>query len=330
MKRFLLSIFSLILGAILFGVVIRNVGWQGVWDTITLLSGFKGVLIFLLTVLIWFISSMRFKRILDGMGHTIPVLTLWPIYLTGFAISFLMPMLILGGELFRAYIMRDRFDVPFHKGAASVLIERLLEMTVLFIIIVFGLLFFFLSVGLPSKELTYVALGSVIVIAVLLVVFYITSFKNKSLVKFFSRGAGNGHILEMEREVFNFFTLSNPRFWEGLAWSLMKNLAALARAWLLIIFLGKTISLLPVLSILSFFYISMLIPIPASLGTHDAFQAFAFGALGLGASTGAAFALILRVVELLLALAGVVLLVPLGIHFIKSRFLERVGKLIPK
>ncbi|MCP6726871.1 MAG: flippase-like domain-containing protein [Patescibacteria group bacterium] len=330
MKRFLLSVFSLIIGVILFGVVIGNVGWQGIWDTIILLSGPKWVLIFLLSTAIWFVSSIRFKRILDGMGYSLPVLVLWPTYLAGFAISFLMPMLILGGELFRAYVIRDRFNIPFQKGAASVLIERLLEMTVLFVIIVFGFLFFFISVGLPSKELTYIALGIVITVASLLIFFYIRTFKNKSIVRFFSRGTGNGDILELEREVFRFFTFRNPRFWEGLMWSVIKNLFALARAWLLIIFLGKTISLLPILSILSFFYISMLIPIPAALGIHDAFQAFAFGALGVGASTGAAFALIIRAVEFLLAFIGIILVVPLSINFIKNRFLERIGKIIPK
>ncbi|HEA84669.1 MAG TPA: flippase-like domain-containing protein [Candidatus Wildermuthbacteria bacterium] len=330
MKRFLLSIFSLILGAILFGVVVKNVGWQGIWDTIILLSGPKGVLILLLTLVIWFVSNIRFKRILDGMGHSLPLLVLWPVYLAGFAISFLMPMLILGGELFRAYVLRDRFNVPFQKGAASVLIERLLEMTVLFVIVVFGFVFFFLSVGLPSKELTYIALAVVMIVAALLIFFYITSFKNKSIVRFFSRGAGNGNILELEREVFRFFTFRNPRFWEGLMWSVIKNLAAIARTWLLVIFLGKTLGFLPILSILSFFYISMLIPIPAALGTHDAFQVFAFGALGAGASTGAAFALIIRAAELLLAIIGIVLVVPLGINLIKNRFLNKIGKLIPR
>ncbi len=328
MKKLLFFIISLILGAILFGVVVRNVGWQGIWDTIILLSGPKGVLILLLTLVIWFVSSIRFKRILDGMGHSLPILVLWPIYLASFAISFLMPMLILGGELFRAYVLRDRFDIPFQKGAASVLIERLLEMTVLFVIVVFGFVFFFLSVGLPSKELTYIALAIVVIVATLLIFFYITSFKNKSIVKFFSRGTGNGNILELEREVFSFFTFRNPRFWEGLMWSVLKNLAALARTWLLVIFLGKTLGLLPILSILSFFYISMLIPIPAALGTHDAFQVFAFGALGAGASTGAAFALIIRAAELLLAVIGIVLVVPLGINLIKNRLLNRIGKLI--
>ena len=328
MKRFLLSIFSLILGAVLFGVVIGNVGWQGIWDTLILLSGPKGVLIFLLTLVIWFVSTIRFKRILDGMGYNLSVFTLWPIYLSGFAISFLMPMLILGGELFRAYVLRDRFDVPFQKGVASVVIERLLEVTVLFVIIVFGSIFFFLSVGLPSKELTYIATGTVLVIAALLVAFYITSFKNKSIVKFFSRGTHNGNILELEQEVFNFFTLRNRRFWEGLMWSVIKNLTALARAWLLVIFLGKTLGLLPILSILAFSYISMLIPIPAALGTHDAFQAFAFGALGVGSSTGAAFALVIRAVELLLAVIGIILVIPFGISLIKSRVLANIGKLI--
>ena len=330
MKRFILSIFSLIIGVVLFGVVIGNVGWQGIWDTIILLSGPKGVLIFLLSLAIWFVSSIRFKRILDGMGYALPVLVLWPIYLASFAISFLMPMLILGGELFRAYVLRDRFDIPFQKGAASVLIERLLEMTVLFVIILFGFVFFFLSVGLPSKELTYIVLGIVVIVAALLVLCYIRSFKNKSIVRFFSKGAGNGNILELEREVFRFFTFRNPRFWEGLMWSVIKNLFALARVWLLVIFLGKTLGLLPILSILSFFYISMLIPIPAALGIHDAFQAFVFGALGVGASTGAAFALILRAAEFLLAIIGIVLIIPLGITFIKNRFFERVGKIIPK
>ena len=116
--------------------------------------------------------------------------------------------------------------------------------------------------------------------------------------------------------------------WKGLALSLLRSSAALARTWFLILFLGKAIGLLPSVTVLALFYLALLIPIPAALGSHDAIQAFAFGHMGIGAHTGAAFALVIRVAELILAFVGAFFFLRVGTVLVKSLFIRKASKVL--
>ena len=102
------------------------------------------------------------------------------------------------------------------------------------------------------------------------------------------------------------------------------------RAWLLILFLGKSIGALPVLSVLGFTYLAVMIPIPTALGSHEAIQTFAFNSLGLGASTATAFTMIIRVAELFIALAGVIILFRLGVILIKDVLFKKINAFTDK
>ena len=101
--------------------------------------------------------------------------------------------------------------------------------------------------------------------------------------------------------------------WQGFGLTFFEKVIKFLKTWLLIIFLGKTISFLPVLSVLGFSYFSAMIPIPASLGNDEVIQAFVFGSLGLGANTGTAFTLIDRGAELIVALVGLFILFGFGL-----------------
>ena len=69
-----------------------------------------------------------------------------------------------------------------------------------------------------------------------------------------------------------------------------------------------------------------MIPLPTSLGSHEAIQTFAFNSLGLGASTAAAFTMIIRGAELIFALAGIAFFLRLGIGLLKKALLTKIAK----
>jgi uncharacterized membrane protein YbhN (UPF0104 family) len=102
------------------------------------------------------------------------------------------------------------------------------------------------------------------------------------------------------------------------------------RTWFLIVFLGKKVSLLSTLSILGFTYLATMIPIPTALGSHEAIQTFSFKSLNLGVSTAAAFTMIIRAAELLIALAGVVIILRIGVIFAKNLLFKNTGRPINK
>ena len=153
--------------------------------------------------------------------------------------------------------------------------------------------------------------------------FYLNTFRRKSMARFILKILGlknfnqGSAILETEKEIFNFFKPKKKSMWRGLGLSFLRAAAMYLRAWLLILFLGKSISALPALSILGFTYLAAMIPIPTALGSHEAIQIFAFNSLGLGFSMATAFTMIIRGAELIVALVGIVILYRLGIGLIR-------------
>lgn len=106
--------------------------------------------------------------------------------------------------------------------------------------------------------------------------------------------------------------------WKSFGLSFLRAGTMYLRAWLLILFLGRNISALPVLSVLGFTYLAVMIPIPTALGSHEAIQTFAFNSLGLGMASATAFTMIIRGTELIIALVGVIILFRLGIILLKN------------
>jgi uncharacterized membrane protein YbhN (UPF0104 family) len=143
------------------------------------------------------------------------------------------------------------------------------------------------------------------------------AFKKESMAKFIFSLVGyknqNSELLETEKETFNFFRPRNIHFWRMIGLSFFEELIVLFRIFLLISFFGKRISFPFALSVSGFSYLATMVPIPASLGVQDALQAFAFNSLGLGASLGTAFTLIIRAVEIVVALVGIGLALRFGI-----------------
>ena len=305
MKRLLSFVVSLVVGGFLFAWVIERIGWEEIWSVLVEFSGLKGISIFSLTILILAIGAIRWRIILKSQGHDI---------------SFFRTLQI--------YAVRSLHDVPFPKALASNFIDRILEMTVYIAFIFGGVLVFLFHTRVAPPQVVWIALGFTILVVGALAFFYFRSFQRKSILHMFIVRSKFQDMWEMEQEMFQFFHWNNPVLWKGLALSFLKSGVAFARAWLLVALLSKAIGPLTAFSVLAFQYIALIVPIPASLGAHDALQAFAFGAAGLGSSTGAAFAFLIRAIELVAALMGIFLLARIGIMLLRARVIETFNRIV--
>jgi uncharacterized protein (TIRG00374 family) len=322
MKKFLLLLISFLIGIGLFFWIAEMVGWQQIKDAFLVFTGWNGLAILGLTVLMALVGTWKWQEILKGGGVNISFRQLLNPYFAGFSIMFLAPILVWGGEIFRSYILKERNSVPWSKAMASVIIDRILEWTVNLAVIFFGSLFFLGMIGFPSKQLMLIFGGVFLIFLFGLSLFYFRCAKKKSLIGFFFR---NNQPFETEKEIFRFFKIKNKAMWKGIILSFLRAFFMYARAWLLILFLGKSIGALPVLSVLGFTYLAVMIPIPTALGSHEAIQSFAFNSLGLGVSTATAFTMIIRGAELIIALVGIIILFRLGIILIRNTLFKKIN-----
>jgi len=324
MKKFLLFLLSLLIGVILFIWIGKTVGWQEIKNAFLAFAGWQGIVIFLTTLLVMSFSNWKWLEILKGEGVKISFKELVRPYLAGFSVMFLAPILFWGGEIFRGYVLKNKNSVPWTKSMSSIIIDRIIEWTANLVVIFLGVLVFFFMIGLPLNKLALIFGSIFLLFAIGISYFYFKAFRRESMVELIfkilgvKKIGGDSAVVKTENEIFNFFKYKKKFLWKAFAFSFLRAGAAFLRAWLLILFLGKEISLLPTLSILSFTFLAMMIPIPTALGSHEAIQTFAFNSLGLEASMATAFTMLIRGAELIFALAGIAILFRLGIGILKN------------
>jgi len=324
MKKFLLFLLSLFIGLVLFIWIGKSVGWQEIKGAILSFSGQQGIIILALTIIIALLGNWKWKEILKSGGVKISFKSLLSPFLAGYAVMFLAPILLWGGEIFRSYVLKQRNMVPWPKGMASVVIDRILEWTANLLVIFIGTILFFLKIGLPPIKLMVVFGIALFILTAGIIFFYFKSIKKESMVRFFIGGNKNTPF-GVEKEIFNFFKIKKIEMWKVFGITLLRTAVMYLRAWVLIIFLGKKIGFVTAVAILGFTYLAVLIPIPTSLGSHEVIQIFAFDSLGLGVSTATAFTMIIRGAELIIALTGVVILFRLGLILLKNIFFKKVN-----
>lgn len=329
-KGLIFFIISFLAGISLFLWVINTVGWQEIKRAFSVFTGWQGLAILGLTILMALIGTWKWQMILKGMAAKISFKKLWQIYLSGFAIRYLFPIIIFGSEIFQSQILKETNSISGEKSLASVVVDRILELTANLVVIFFGVFFFLFKIGLPPIKVGFIFGTIIFFLTILIFYFYFKSFKKESIAKAIARVFNNkldNQPLEIEREIFSFFKPKKKTMWKTFFLSFFRAGIMWFRTWLLILFLGKNLGALPALSILSFYCLVTMIPIPADLGSHEAIQVFAFNSLGLKAGAGTAFALIIRGAELILSLLGIIVLFHLGLELIKNVLLKKVERI---
>jgi uncharacterized protein (TIRG00374 family) len=327
-KQKILLIFSFVLGLGIFLWFGKIVGWSEIGKALKVFTGWEGLVIVLLSFLVAFLGALRWKEILKDCGVKTSFVNLFKIYLGGYSMMYLFPILVWGGEIYRMYGLTSEKHVDWRKTTASVVIERILEWTINILFIFLGLAYFIYNVYLPPKELMIVFGIALLFFISILTFFYTKALGGESIVKivvkkFFKKeiSVDNGALI-VEKEIYEFFNIHNNAFKKGVLLSILRSLAMQLRVWVLIWFLGQTIGFWSSLSILSFSYVSSLIPIPASLGSHEALQFFAFQSLGLSVSMATVFTLIIRAGEIIVSSVGMVFLIRSGFSLIGNKFLN--------
>lgn len=330
MRTFLFFLISLIVGIGLFSLTIYFLGWQTIKDVFAIISNWRGIVIFGLTILAFLIGNWRWGEILRAKDVSVPFFELFKSYLAGFSIMYLAPIILFGGEIFRAYSLKERNGVNWQKAASSVLIDRIIEFTLNVFIIFLGIIIFFSLNGFPSDKIVRIFLIGPIFLGLIIFIFYFKVFKKESLVKFFLKFLGlkylnqNNGILDIEKETFDFFKMNRGLLLKVFFLSFLRSVLTYLRVLLIIFFLGVKINWLSAIAILGFSYLALLIPIPASLGSHELIQVSAFGYFGINLASAASFTIIIRSAELITAFIGIFFLFKLGIGILKGFMFKKL------
>lgn len=331
MRKILLFLISLTIGIMIFGIVTSKVGFKEIAEAFSLFSWQGLIVILIITFFISLIDIWKLKFILKTQGYNLSYLKITEIWLLGFAMSYLTPFAIWGGEFIMIYILKKKFNVDWEKGGAAVFIFRVIDATIFFPFMISGVLIFPLLTGhLPIGKVLIV--GGIItgIFLILLINFYVKSFKKQSvltgLLKIFGKDRkkventeGGKIFFKGEKEVIKFFGPWKKEMWIAIINSIIKYFLVLIRVCLIIFFFQGGLNILKALAAYGFFNLTCLIPVPAQLGVLEASEVIVFEGLGLGANVGIAFSFVLRAMDSLICLIGILVTIKVGFSLIKRR-----------
>ncbi|MBM4177626.1 flippase-like domain-containing protein, partial [Candidatus Gribaldobacteria bacterium] len=323
---------SFLVGLTVFFIILLKIGLAMVFRAVGLFFSLPGLFLLILTLFLLFISSLKWKIILQNQGESFSSKELFPFVLIGSAMSYLTPFAILGGEFFRVYFFKKKYQaIETEKAIASVACDRLLEITAFFVFLIAGLFVFWLFGPVFTSVIGFVAMGFAGVFLFLLLFFYFKNWQKKSALKWLVNTFGfkkrfadlkNKQIaLQAESYVFRFFSLKNKALFQAIGLTFLEYVGIFLRATLLVFFITGSFTFVKSLAIYGFANLASLTPMPATLGTLELSQGFAFSVLGFNFNQGAVFSLVWRAVNLAFSLIGILFLIKYTITLTQEKLL---------
>lgn len=322
-RKFIPGLVLFILGAALVAGLIVKLDGQNFIDSLLRVSPKAFFAIFGLTLVAHVLANIRAVVLLRFQGVDISFWKIFMITLAGNSFNYTTPFVFLGGEGIKAYLLKEKHDVPWKTSTSFLVFDRMLEITAAFFVVVVALIVFIVYSGLPglTKTLLSLAMGIALVAGLIFLV-YFQMFRNKKMadpvLKAFSiQNTRIGKFLrKAEKDVMMFFDLGSKAMWYSWGLSILKQIVFLLRHIYLIYFLTGGFHFIASVIALGMLYLGFLIPVPGALGVQEAFQGLSLAVFGFTASQGFALSVVLRGVDILIVFAGFGIMLHYGLSLI--------------
>jgi len=331
MAKISLGFLSFIAGFGILGFVIFTIGAGKIAEVFLQFSPWGFIPLIVLTVIIHIVSALKWQYLLRAMDIRISLLPLTKMWLVGYAVSYVTPVVYIGGEIFRAYLLRERYGVPWARALSSIFIDKVIEAAVWITVIFAGAAVLIFQSGTTSlSRYIAISLASILFFAGFLVVVYIFSFRKKSLVHFWfakilkSQNSTTGKFLrDIEKDFFSFFSSENRTHILGVTrLALIKYFLLLVRNIFLFYYLVGALSISASIIALGFSYLSFTVPTPAAIGVQEGLLSLVLQRVGFEAGIGTVFTLLLRGAEIIMVGFGLYFLMRWGL----GKFAFRITK----
>jgi uncharacterized protein (TIRG00374 family) len=301
-----------VLAIVLLWWVLRSVSLTDVWAILGHLSGWQVLTLLALNLIIAFTFGWRWWLILRAQGYSIPYPLLASYRLVSYSISYFTPGPHLGGEPLQVYLLRQRHAVPVASAAASVALEKLLEVLVNFTFLLAGVI-----ITLQARVVPEIIGPEAMAIATCLLAaplgFLWTLYAGHHLIsgllaRIPIRVRSSEKMVAFIRETEDHAIQScreHPRaVLLALCGSVLVWWALLFEYWLATQFLGLNLTFVQLISVVTAARVAILLPSPGGLGTLEAGQVWMMGWLGLDPAAGLGLSLLIRARDLLFGIIG--------------------------
>ena len=278
--------------------------------------GLEAILILIgLNAIIFVLFSLRWWLILRAQGFRRSFTSLISYRLAGFGVTYFTPGPQFGGEPLQVYLLNQREGMETSTAAASVTIDKLLELLANFTFLLVGVAV--ILFGGALKGATPLELIILPVILLILPAVYLVALRYGRLPVSSLSNLHGDRIRRSPKLTRIFHTIQEieiqvSEFCQKNVLVLLIAAALSVGIWVLMVFefslmlrfLGVGLNLAQVLIALTAARIAFLLPLPGGLGTLEAGQVMAMGLIGVSPVIGISMSLLIRARDFLLGGLG--------------------------
>lgn len=305
----------LLLGLLLYWAL-RNAPLSEIWLTIRRLQLWQAAALALLNLLIYLLISLRWWIVVRAEARSVPFLPLMAARVAVFGVSYFTLGPQVGGEPLQVLALQRQYGLTYARATASVLIDKLLEFLVNFLLLAFGLTAI-LRTGYQFQSSAQLAGGLFLLLLLIawppvhLVFLARRIYPLSLLARALPFARTNSRALRFLRAcewMAGTFCRRHPRaLLASLAVSLLAGVGMLFEYALMLSFLGLNLPFWSNVAGWTAGWLSFLVPLPGGLGALEASQVFALGAFGAPAALAISLTLLMRARDLLIGGMGLLL-----------------------
>ncbi len=311
-RQKLLRILPWGIGAVLLILIVRSVSIEDVIATLRRLKLWQIGVLLLANAFILLTITGRWWILLRGLGHSVPFLPLFIYRLGAFGLSYFTPGPHVGGEILQVAMVEREHGVPRSDSLAAVALDKAIEYTVNLTFLILGIAAI-LQWRIVPQSFGRQAIGLALALLVFPLAYllatalgrYPATRVGRPLARRWPRlAAAVDTVEESEVQIGRYFQRAPRAFILAVGVTLIGWAALVLEYWLMIRFLGVTLSLPQLVAALTAARLSILAFLPAGLGALEASQATVFSLLGLDPAVGISASLLIRLRDTALGLLG--------------------------
>ena len=295
-------------------------------ETVLVLRGLSPIKLLILAgldVVIVLTMSARWWFVLRGMGQRLGYLRLSQYRLVAMSISYFTPGPQFGGEPFQVWALTEHHNVSTSTAIAAVTVEKLLELVVNFMVLVWGVGVVVQTAVFPTLSSQWTLTLALLLWSLPLLLLLALMQKRTPLstaVAWLSQRQQIQKVIQPRQNSFqkwqNIISDSEQQVGQlyeqsprQLLWALLVTLLNWAlwmlEFWFMYAVLGLRLSFAELLILLTAIRIAVLLPLPGGLGTMEASQLLAISAIGQPVAIGLSLTLLIHLRDVLIASVGV-------------------------
>ncbi len=326
-KNTLTIVIGLIVGFILIYFLTKKIPIITIIDQFRHANMYSVIAFISVSVMMMLFQTLRWQVITKSEGMRIPFWNLFMYKIVGFGISFITPAAKVGGEPFRANLMK-RHGVSFRKGLSTIMIDKLMDFSTIGILFGVAVVVAITTMSFPAI-MKYLMIGIATFFAMaIFYLYYQLLHKKNFLLRVFKKLRLNRikKIAPIENKLVDFedtirlFYLTKKKafmkiiFWSGVNWLSM----FLEYKFAISIFGISNISFPAIFLIITMMGVAYLFPIPLALGVLEAGQMSTFSALELNPAAGFGLSMIIRFRDLMWTFLSFIILGYYGVSLKKK------------